>query len=296
MTAAITNSLQQPMVSIGLPAYNGGDYLRASIESLLAQTHRDFELVISDNGSSDGTEALCREFAARDPRVIYSRLAENIGGVSNHNRVAELARGKYFMWASCDDVWHPTYVERCLAVLEADPSIVVAFAVNALMDEQGQALRTVAMGPPLDIDDTVLRFKRLTEINRTIEPFYGLIRRDALVRAAPMFKHPGFDRILFAELGLLGKMHQIPEPLYVRRIHAGQSVGTHPSLKSRYRWISPNRNRRFVWPHFEYAAHFAAAALRSAPSLGARMGCLLYLAKWCNWHRRDLWQDLVGAE
>ena len=285
-----------PLVTIGLPTYNGGDFLRASLESLLAQTHRDFELVISDNASIDGTEVVCREFAARDLRIVYSRLPANIGGVANHNRVASMARGRYFMWAASDDVWRPTYIERCLAVLEADPTIVVAYTINALMNESGQLEREVAMGPPLDGDDTVMRFRRMTEIYRTIEPFYGLIRRDALVRVKPMVKHPGFDRILFAELGLIGKLHQISEPLYVRRIHAGQSVGTYPSLKSRYRWISPNRKARFVWPHLEYAGHFASAALRSAPSMGVRLRCLVHLAKWCNWHRQQLWQEFVGAE
>jgi len=285
-----------PLVSIGLPVYNGVDYLREAIESLLAQSFSDFELVISDNASSDGTEALCREFAARDPRIRYERLPENIGGVANHNRVAARATGRYFMWAASDDVWRPGYVQRCVELLERDPGVVVAFAVNTLIDETGHPVREVPKGPSLAVDDVVERFKRSTEIYRTIEPFYGLIRREALQRCAPMVRHPGFDRILFAELALLGKLEQICEPLYVRRIHAGQSVGTHPSLKSRYRWISPNRSRRFVYPHLEYAAHFAAATWRAAPSMKIRAACLWHLARWCNWHRGAIWQEFVSAE
>ena len=285
-----------PKVSIGLPVYNGVEYLRESIDSLLGQSFRDLELVISDNASTDGTEALCREIAAADERVRYTRLPENIGGVANHNRVASLARGSYFMWAASDDRWHPDYVRRCVELLDRDPTVVVAFTINALMDEQGRAVREVAPGPSLAVDDVVERFRRSTEVDRTIAPFYGLIRRDALQRVAPMVKHPGFDRILFAELALLGKLEQIPEPLYVRRIHAGQSVGAYPSLRSRYRWISPNRKPRWVFPHLEYAAYFAGVAWRSAPTAAARWRCLWYLAKWCNWHRRQIWHELVSSE
>ncbi len=287
--------MSAPRVSIGLPVYNGVEYLRAAIDSLLVQTFSDFELVISDNASTDGTEAVCREIAARDRRVRYSRLPENIGGVGNHNHVASLATGTYFMWAASDDVWQPDYVRRCVELLDRDPGVVVVFALNALMDEQGLSVRTVPAGPSLAIDDVTERFRRSTEIYRTIEPFYGLIRRDALRRVAPMVKHPGFDRILFAELALIGKLLQIPEPLYIRRIHAGQSVGAFPSLRSRYRWISPNRTPRLVFPHLEYAAYFTGAVWRSAPSLKVRLQCLLFIAKWCNWHRRPIWQELLSA-
>jgi hypothetical protein len=170
------------------------------------------------------------------------------------------------------------------------------FAINALMDEQGRPVRQVPMGASLAIDDVAERFRRSTEINRTIEPFYGLVRRSVLQRVAPMVKHPGFDRILFAELALRGKLQQIPEPLYVRRIHAGQSVGAYPSLRSRYRWISPNRKPSWVYPHLEYALHFGGAVLRSAPNLKVAAACLLHLAKWCNWHRTDIWREFVSAQ
>jgi glycosyltransferase involved in cell wall biosynthesis len=284
-----------PLVSIGLPVYNGGDYLAASLESLLAQTCGDFELIISDNASTDGSGDLCRAYAARDPRIRYARLPGNIGGVANHMRVVDLARGEFFMWASSDDLWKPTYVQRCLDVLRADPEVVLAYAINANIDEQGRHVRDVTPGPPLDVPDAVERFVILTDIYRAIEPFYGLMRRDALLRARRLARHPGFDRILLAEIGLMGKLRQVPEPLYQRRIHARQSVKAYPSLRSRYLWINPGLNPRLVWPHFSYARQFAVAALRSAPGVRARAGCLWHLLRWCNWHRAELWEDLAGT-
>lgn len=285
-----------PMVSIGVPVYNGGGYLAGSLQSLVGQTYANLEIIISDNASTDASGEVCLEFAARDPRIRYVRQPENIGGVANHNQVFELARGEFFMWASADDLWLPTYVERCVAELLAHPDVVLVYSINARIDEQGQAGEPISPGPPLDGDDAVERFTRLTDIYRPIEPFYGLARRDALLRSARMTRHPGFDRILLAELGLHGKLRQIAEPLYCRRIHGQQSIRAYPSLRSRYRWINPGCSQRFLWPHFEYARQFAAAALRSAPGGRARLGCLCHMLRWCSWHRQELWEDITGVE
>lgn len=285
-----------PLVSIGVPVYNGGGYLEASLRSLLDQTHTHLELVISDNASTDGSSAVCERLAAQDARIVYVRQAENIGGVGNHNEVRRLSRGKYFMWGSSDDLWQPTYVERCVEVLEARPDVALVYSVNARIDEHGQRLDDIPAGPSLDSDSVLERFTRLADMWRAIEPFYGLIRKSALDRTAMMTRHPGFDRILLAELGLLGKFVQLPEPLYQRRIHAQQSIHAFPSLRSRYRWINPDAKGRFVWPHVAYALHFAGAAWRSAPGLRGRAACLGHMVRWCHWHKRQLWEDVIGVE
>lgn len=296
MAASSPGGAAPPLVSIGVPVYNGGSYLAGSLASLTGQGYRNLEIIISDNASTDGSGELCRELAARDPRVRYSRLPENIGGVANHNRVFELATGEFFMWASSDDLWAPAYVERCVAELQAHPDVVLVYTINARIDERGAAGAPIPPGPALDGDDVVERFARLTDIYRPIEPFYGLARRAALLRSARMTRHPGFDRILLAELGLHGKLRQIPEPLYSRRIHGQQSIRAFPSLRSRYAWINPGRSQRWLWPHFEYARQFTLAALRSAPGTRARLGCLWHMLRWCSWHRHELWEDVTGAE
>src|ERR1700693_4622631 len=111
-----------PMVSIGLPVYNGEVYLRQALDSILAQTFSDFELVISDNASTDSTEVICREYAAVDSRIRYRRQTRNRGVTWNFRQVVLLSSGKYFLWTSCDDLLAPNYVERCIEVLENDPS------------------------------------------------------------------------------------------------------------------------------------------------------------------------------
>lgn len=289
-------TLARAVVSIGLPVYNGAGYVAESIESLLGQTYQNIELLISDNASTDGTGAICEAIARRDPRVKYERLPVNIGGVRNHTRVVERASGDFFMWASCDDRWLPTYVERCVEVLTADPGVVLAYAINAKMDASGTPIGTVPPGLELDTDDVLQRFRDSTHIDSPIEPFYGVVRLSAMRRTAPLVLHPGWDRFVLAELALMGRFRQIPEPLYVRRIHEQQSVSTFPSLRERYRWgHGTSRRRRFVWPYVEFAMFFARIALRAAPGPSVKLRCLWHVLKWCNWHRADLWDDLLGA-
>src|ERR1035437_6848500 len=98
-----------PKVSIGMRVYNGGKYIRRALASLLAQTFTDFELIISDNASTDGTEAICREYAAGDPRIRYVRQGENLGAMANFRFVLNEAGGEYFMWAAHDDVRESAY-------------------------------------------------------------------------------------------------------------------------------------------------------------------------------------------
>jgi len=291
-----TGGQRLALVSIGLPVYNGGAFLALSIQSLLDQTYGNIELLISDNASTDTTQGVCERFAKQDPRVRYERLPSNIGGGKNHTRVFERATGEYFMWASSDDMWQPTYVERCVELLRNDPAVVLAYAINAKMNEQGESLGIVPPGLVLDTDDVVQRFRDSTQIDSPIEPFYGVVRRSAMQRTAALVLHPGWDRFVQAELALLGRFRQVPEALYTRRIHGNQSVSSFPSLRERYRWgNAAMRRRRFVWPYIEFALLFGRVALRSAPGWAIKCRCLWHVVRWCNWHRREIWGDLVGA-
>ena len=110
-----------PRVSIGIPVYNGGRFIKEAIDSILAQTFEDFELILSDNASTDETEEICKEYATLDRRIRYYRNEENLGAAKNYNRVFELSNGEYFKWASHDDLCAPEYLERCIAALCPPP-------------------------------------------------------------------------------------------------------------------------------------------------------------------------------
>src|SRR5690606_4946715 len=126
--------------SIGLPVYNAQAYLAHALDSLLGQTYRDFELVISDNASTDRTEAICRDYAARDARVRYVRQAENQGANWNFNEVFRLARGELFKWAASDDLCEPTLMEKCVAVLDARPDVMGVQATTVEIGPDGRRL------------------------------------------------------------------------------------------------------------------------------------------------------------
>ena len=127
----------QPRLCIGLPVYNGQNYLAAAIESLLGQTFSDFRLIVSDNGSTDGTEDICRSFARRDHRLDYHQSPDNRGMAWNFNRVAALANSEYFKWAAYDDLHAPRFLERCIAVLDADPQVLLCYSTAKVIDEHG---------------------------------------------------------------------------------------------------------------------------------------------------------------
>ncbi len=134
-------SNKKPSISIGLPVYNGENFLKHTLDSILAQTFKDFEVIIADNASTDSTEKICREYADRDKRICYHRNEENIGAARNYNRVFELSTGKYFKWAAHDDLYASEYLERCFEVLERLPSVVLCYSQVMFVDEQGQQIR-----------------------------------------------------------------------------------------------------------------------------------------------------------
>jgi glycosyltransferase involved in cell wall biosynthesis len=132
--------LNPPSVSLGMPVYNAEKYLDAALDSVLGQTFGDLEIILSDNASSDGTRDLCQKFKRLDRRVRYFRNKINIGAGDNHRRVLDLARGKYFKWHSRDDLCAPTFLEKCVQVLDSDPGAVLCHSLTTLIDQDGNVI------------------------------------------------------------------------------------------------------------------------------------------------------------
>jgi len=134
MNISKTQKTHRPKVSIGMPVYNGEKFVRDAINFILAQTFTNFELIISDNASSDSTEFICREYVNRDPRIKYIRQNKNMGAAANFQFVLDEAVGDYFMWAAADDKWLPAFISECYAVLEKDINIgfvVTKYAITS---------------------------------------------------------------------------------------------------------------------------------------------------------------------
>lgn len=225
-----------PSVSIGLPVFNGARYLREAIEDFLRQSYRDFELIISDNASTDETEAIAREMVALDERVRYVRNETNIGALLNSNQTIELAAGKYFCLAAHDDRHAPEFLERLVAALDNDPAASLAYSRCVLIDEANQPLQAIPErglhitpdGRAVDYDqklerslpqDLTHRYHAVLQSNDVNAPIHGLFRRSVLERVGGHQFH-GSDRLIVAHAALLGSFKYIAEPLFSFRVHA----------------------------------------------------------------------------
>lgn len=208
-------------VSIGLPVYNGENYIAQAIDSVLAQTYTDFELVICDNGSTDRTEEICRRQAEADPRIRYHRNSENLGASANFRRSFELATGEYFRWLAHDDVLAPQYLERCVAALDREPDAILAQPLVGIIDAKGVIKSIGDDGLQRASSPRVSeRFAALVRYPRRYWEVFALIRRDVLAKTGLLAPFTCSDVVLGTELGLLGRFALVPEPLFLNRHHS----------------------------------------------------------------------------
>ena len=139
--AMMSESAKRPgKVTIGMPVYNAERFIGETVASIRTQTFEDFELIISDNASTDRTEEVCRALMKEDDRIRYVRNRENMGAAYNYNQTFHLSSGIYFKWACHDDLLLPEFLERCVAELDRDPSVVLAYTDWAPIDEDGKPL------------------------------------------------------------------------------------------------------------------------------------------------------------
>ncbi len=272
-----------PRLSIGLPVYNGEEYLAESLDALLGQTYTDFELIISDNASTDGTAEICSRYEKEDPRVRYFRQTRNVGLAPNHNFVVEKARGELFKWASNDDLYARDLVERCVDALDKYPDVVLAHSWTAKVDGSGNV--TEAFEYPLTTASP-----RAPERFRSIlfdsggDDDYGIIRIDVLRRTAMKESYHHADHTIIAELGLHGPFYQVPDWLYFRRDHPERAERACPTMRSRCVNMDPRRANRLRHPAVRLYGEYIwgyIAAIRHAPlSPADRRECYRYLAEW----------------
>jgi glycosyltransferase involved in cell wall biosynthesis len=207
-----------PLVTIGLPLYNTAKIMEASLQDLLGQTFTDFELVISDNASSDETGSMCQALAERDPRVRYFRQETNVGIVENQNAVFRLARGKYFKWASANDRCDKQLLAECVNVLEQHSDVVLCFPRTRIIDSDDQVVRDCEEDLHLMDGAASSRFVKLLDRMALNNAFNGVFRADILKCALPMAPDLGSDLSMMAALTLYGKFYELPEFLFQRRI------------------------------------------------------------------------------
>jgi glycosyltransferase involved in cell wall biosynthesis len=272
-------------VSVGLPVFNGQRFLRACLDSLLAQEYGDFEFIVSDNASTDETPAIVQEYAARDRRIRFERAAENRGAAWNHRRVLELSRSTYFKWCGADDLVHPRFLTACVAALDRNPDAILAYPKTIVIDEAGATVGRTIERLAVDSPDAVERFASLmSAYSVTHNPYYGLMRREHMLRARPLGEFLGHDRCFLGQLALLGPFVEIPEYLMYRRQHVGNNRDQTEEQRF-HRPAEPHKYRprewRVLWEH-------VVAIARAPLWLPTKARLLARLARWVVRQRTDL--------
>ena len=276
-----------PRLTIGLPVYNGEKYVAESLEALLGQSFTDFELIISDNASTDSTGDICRSYEKQDSRVRYFRQPRNLGLAPNVNFVRGQASGELYKEAAHDDLYARNLLESCVAVLDEHPRVVLAHCWTAKVDGTGKV--TEAYEYPLSTASPRApeRFRSML-FDSGGDDDYGVIRTDVLRRVALKGSYHHSDRTFTAELALHGPFYQVPEWLFFRReLPTRHSRGT---MRQRCTNMDPRRANRRLHPaarlYGEYIWAYASAIRRAPLSAADRLECYRHLARWLASHRR----------
>jgi glycosyltransferase involved in cell wall biosynthesis len=294
------STINNPYVSIGMPVYNGEQYLREALDSILAQTFTDFELIISDNASTDNTEAICREYADRDKRIRYYRNSENIGAARNYNRTFELSTGKYFKWAAHDDLIASEFLERCVAILDSQPSVVLCYTREICIDEEGNHLRK--RGNLLNIRSSKPheRFKQYHDLWSSrgftyANQCFALIRSSELAKTPLIGSYVWSELALGAELLLLGEFYEVPEYLFFFRCHEKTSRATKQS--SGYRqlaiWFDPRNRKGIILPQWRLFFQYLLSIKRVPMNWQEKVQCYGQMGRWLSWKWKSLVKELI---
>jgi glycosyltransferase involved in cell wall biosynthesis len=281
-----------PLLSIGMPVYNGERTMRSALESLLAQTLTDFELILSDNASSDGSWDVIQEFAARDPRVRAFRQPRNIGANANYTALFRAARGKYFKWASSNDWCAPEFLQCCVEQLEADPGAVLVAPRTRLFESDPAVFQDYLGDIACTQPDPVDRFKHVGERLALNNVVNGVARADALRQTHLVEHYPSADVVLVAHLALLGRIVLLPQPLFYRRMDRASATALMGEVAV-HRHHYPVTTWRSSLPAWRLAWGWVRTACAARPSVSGTARALYWAVRRAYWNRALLGRDLL---
>jgi glycosyltransferase involved in cell wall biosynthesis len=299
----------RPRLSIGLPVYNGARFLPAALDSLLGQTFGDFELIVSDNASTDETEAIVRDYAQRDARIVYVRQLRNQGAARNFNYVVERAAGECFKWAAADDVCAPTLLQRCIDVLQQDAGVVCCHARTLKIDEEGKPL--AQLDDPTDgglptkwflqascrrhrpdgsSPSPARRFADVLLFSGWGVRSFGVMRTSILRQTSLIKPYYGSEKVMMAELALRGRCYDVPETLFFQRVHEQASSCLSSAGKQSY---ANGAGGKWAMPRCRQLADFLRAVSQADLSLAERARCWSWLVRYLFQLRK--WPALLAS-
>jgi glycosyltransferase involved in cell wall biosynthesis len=251
-----------PRLSLSLPVYNGENFISLAIQSILDQDFDDFELIITDNASTDRTAEICQAFAAREKRIRYFLNDRNLGAGPNFNRGLHLASGEFFKWCACDDYLSQNFLGACVRALETNRDAVLAYGTTQSIDQTGYPVPLVG-SMMVEIKDAspARRFQKVITDVSTCYEIFGVFRRDALRKTTLHRLYYGSDRALIAEMALLGKFVQAPDAILHSREHPQRSINM-ADKKARAVWHNNNSRPNRDLEHWMLLTHLIEIAMR----------------------------------
>jgi glycosyltransferase involved in cell wall biosynthesis len=284
---------RRPRITIGLPVYNGARTVESAIRPLLAQTYTDFEILVSDNASTDETQQILERLAREDARIRYVRQPVNIGANGNYSFVAREARGEFLKWSSSSDWVAPTFLAECVAVLDARPDAVIAAPRTRLWtgtpSNFQESRDDVAILGETPYERLIDMFIRLHKNNA----FNGLIRLSALRRTRLVETYLSADMVLMGHLAALGKFVLLDSPLYYRRNELATSTVMQP-LAERLRHHYPTNSARMLFQRWRLRLGWCRVALRAPMPVDQRVRAVAFMGRQL-WDARDELRDDVLA-
>lgn len=264
-----------PLVSIGIPIFNEGTFIQQSLDALLTQDYQNIEIIISDNASTDETEKICVEYAAKYEWVHYHRFNKNQGPAKNFDYVLQAATGKYFMWAAGHDLWAKNYLSACIEMLENHPTAIIAYGSSQWINEQNETFGRQYGWVDTRGMDIIARY--FTIFWGNMHPILGVIRTKA-IQNCPIYNTVGADLILLSNLILKGDFIHAVNTQWSRREFRVEN-NYEDKLKryksQEYRLASSILNKTF--PLFRLPLELMKSLLKSDLSLFKRCAILLLL-------------------
>jgi len=264
-------------ISIGVPVFNGEKFIANALDSLINQTYPDFEIIISDNASTDSTQDICRKYEKSDPRIKYYRSDTNKGAAWNFNNTFYLANCDYFKWAAHDDILHPEFLSRCINVLNQNSDIVLCFTKSIFIDQYSNIIKKIEDNKYFwnyPFNKLFLHYNCANYINTEI---FGLIRSDALSKTRLIDGFSGSDFILLAELALHGSFYQVQEFLFYHREHNHRSVYSANSPEAYYNWYDSTMDKKIVIPKLHRLYESVISLKRQQVPIVKKVKCFLEL-------------------
>ena len=286
---------ENPAVTVGLPVFNGENYLSGALESLMNQDFEDFEFVISDNASTDNTRLILEEWAANDPRVKVYVNDRNVGGAANFNRVLALAKGQYFRWAAHDDLVAPEMLRTCMAAIEEEgPSCVLVYPQTVVIDSEGSAVELFDNRLDLLSRDPVDRLRTFIKNYTRSNVIFGLMRTEAIRSVGGLPDYNPGDVVMIAALALRGRFVEIPKPLFMRRIHEEMSWKASKTPEGFAKWFNPARDPLVSFPRWRAWRGMIRVPWSSPLTLGQKVrATAVVLLTWPSRYRSQLAREIT---